>query len=80
MLLVLALTTVIATLIGAAGENLGIDRHLRANTKRTGTHSLFRQGREYIAGVPRSIADSLLDHLRALLRGHAQNAEIFATI
>lgn len=80
MLLVLALTTVIATLLGAAGENLRLDRHLRANTKRTRTHSLFRQGREYSAGVPRPIADSLVDHLRDLLRKHARNGEIFATI
>jgi hypothetical protein len=80
MLLVLALTTVIATLFGAAGEHLGFDRLLRANTQRTRTHSLFRQGREYIAGVLRSVADSLLAHVRGLLRRHARNAEIFATI
>jgi Transposase DDE domain len=80
MLLVLALTTLIATLLGAAGEHLGIDRLLKANTKRSRTHSLFRQGREYIAGVPRAVADSLLDHVRTLLRHHPRNAEIFATI
>jgi hypothetical protein len=80
LLLVLALTTVIATLLGAAGEHLGIDRHLRANTKRTRTHSLFRQGREYIAGVLRSVADALLEHLQLLLGRHARTAEIFATI
>jgi hypothetical protein len=80
MLLVLALTTVIATLLGAAGEHLGIDRLLRANTKRTRTHSLFRQGREYIAGVLRAVADSMLDHVRSLLHRHARSVEIFATI
>jgi hypothetical protein len=80
LLLVLALTTVIATLLGAAGEHLGIDRHLRANTKRTRTHSLFRQGREYIAGVLRSVADALLEHLQLLLGRHARTTEIFATI
>lgn len=80
MLLVLALATVIATLLGAAGEKLGIDRYLRANTKRTRTHSLFRQGREYIAGVPPSVAHSLLAHVLRLLRRHARNAQLFATI
>ena len=80
ILLVLALATIIATLLGAAGEHLGIDRHLRANTTRSRTHSLFRQGREYIAGVLRSVADSLLAHLRDLLRRHPRNVEIFATI
>jgi len=80
LLLVLALATVIATLLGAAGEKLGLDRQLRANTATKRTHSLFRQGREYIAGVLRSVADSLRDHVRSLLRRHAGKADIFATI
>src|SRR5438128_306399 len=32
------------TLLGAAGEALGYDRHLKSNTSKTRTHSLFRQG------------------------------------
>lgn len=80
LLLVLALATIIATLLGAAGEQLGLDRYLRANTKRCRTHSLFRQGREYIAGVPRATASALLARLQDVLRGHAQNADVFATI
>ena len=80
LLLVLALATVIATLLGAAGEHAGLDRQLRANTASKRTHSLFRQGREYIAGVLRSVAGSLLDHVRTVLRHHPRNAEIFATI
>src|SRR4051812_38697443 len=35
---------VLLTLLGAAGESLGMDRHLKSNTVRTRTHSLFRQG------------------------------------
>jgi hypothetical protein len=31
-------------LLGAAGEALGYDRHLKSNTSKTRTHSLFRQG------------------------------------
>jgi hypothetical protein len=46
--LVLALAAAMLTLLGAAGENLGIDKTLRANTVRRRTHSLFRQGREYL--------------------------------
>jgi hypothetical protein len=30
--------------IGAAAESLGMDRLLKSNTSKTGTHSLFRQG------------------------------------
>ena len=32
------------TLLGAAGEALGYDRHLKSNTTKRRTHSLFRQG------------------------------------
>lgn len=50
--LVIAIATVLLTLLGHAGEQLGLDRLLRANTVKTRTHSLFRQGREYLRGTP----------------------------
>lgn len=49
--LVIALATVPLILLGRAGEQLGLDRTLRANTVRSRTHSLFRQGREYLRGA-----------------------------
>jgi hypothetical protein len=49
--LVIAIATVLLTLLGQAGEQLGLDRALRANTVRRRTHSLFRQGREYLRGA-----------------------------
>jgi hypothetical protein len=80
MLLVLTLAHLIATLLGAAGEGIGLDRLLRANTVKTRTHSLFRQGYEYLRGV----IDRMLAPLRAaffeLLRGYVQNAQVFAEI
>lgn len=33
------------TLLGAAREALGMDRHLKVDTAKHRTHSLFRQGR-----------------------------------
>ncbi len=39
-----AFAIVLLTLLGAAGESLGYDKHLRANTVKRRTHSLFRQG------------------------------------
>ena len=39
-----ALAVVLLTLLGAAGEALGYDRHLKSNTSKKRTHSLFRQG------------------------------------
>lgn len=39
-----AFAVVLLSLLGAAGETLGYDRHLKANTITQRTHSLFRQG------------------------------------
>src|SRR5689334_25423238 len=44
LLLVSAFATALLTLLGAAGESLGMDRLLKSNTSETRTHSLFRQG------------------------------------
>lgn len=35
---------VLLTMLGAAGESLGMDRLLKSNTSKIRTHSLFRQG------------------------------------
>jgi hypothetical protein len=42
--LINAFAVVLLTLLGAAGEQLGYDRHLKTNTSKRRTHSLFRQG------------------------------------
>ncbi len=44
LLLISAFATALLTLLGAAGESLGMDRLLKSNTSKTRTHSLFRQG------------------------------------
>ena len=44
LLLVSAFAIVLLTVLGAAGESLGLDRMLKSNTSKTRTHSLFRQG------------------------------------
>jgi hypothetical protein len=44
LLLVNAFAIILLTLLGAAGESLGMDRHLKSNTSKKRTHSLFRQG------------------------------------
>jgi hypothetical protein len=80
MLLVIAIAVVIATLIGAAGEKLGLDRLLRANTARKRTHSLFRQGREYIAGVAADAVAALRNLFLTLWAQHAKSNEIYASI
>jgi hypothetical protein len=51
LIMIHALTVIILTLLGSVGERLGYDRQLRANTAKQRTHSLYRQGKEYIKGV-----------------------------
>jgi len=52
LLLICALAVALLTLLGAAGESLGMDRYLKVNTAKKRTHSLIRQGREYYALIP----------------------------
>lgn len=44
LLLLNAFAVFLLTLLGAAGESIGMDRHLKVNTAKTRSHSLFRQG------------------------------------
>lgn len=44
LLLISAFAITLLTMLGAAGESLGMDRLLKSNTAKTRTHSLFRQG------------------------------------
>ena len=52
------------TALGAAGESLGMDRMLKANTVKKRTHSLFRQGCHYFVALPNmkvEVAEPLLE-------------------
>ncbi len=42
LLLINAFAIALLTMLGAAGEALGMDRLLKSNTSKTRTHSLFR--------------------------------------
>jgi hypothetical protein len=52
LLLLSALAVVLLTLLGAAGEQIGMDRMLKANTVKHRTHSLMFQGSYYYAAIP----------------------------
>jgi hypothetical protein len=52
LLLIDAFAGALLTLLGAAGESLGMDRMLRVNTVKTRTHSLIRQGLWYYSALP----------------------------
>lgn len=81
MLLVLALATMFSVIVGAAGEQLGLDRLLRANTEtRKRTHSLLRQGHEYMAGVARTVIVDLRRTFHALWRDLRATDRIYALL
>ena len=66
--LINAFAVVLLTLLGAAGEALGYDRHLKSNTSTRRTHSLFRQGSMLYELIP-----TMPDHrLRPLVEQFAQ--------
>jgi hypothetical protein len=52
LLLICAMAMTLLTVLGAAGESLGMDRMMKANTVKKRTHSLFRQGLHYYASIP----------------------------
>ena len=81
LLFLAAITHVILTLLGSVGELLGLDRRLRVNTKTTTrTHSLFRQGREYIKGLVERVATQAGDLFQAFFKGLAINTSECAEI
>lgn len=50
---VAALAIVLLTLLGAAGEAIGIDRYLKVNTSKKRQYSLVNQGSQWYALIPR---------------------------
>ena len=65
-----AFAVVLLTLLGAAGEALGYDRHLKSNASKKRTHSLFRQGAmlyELIPMMPQPRLRPLLQRFGAML-------------
>ena len=83
LLLVGALAMALLTLLGAAGENLGMDRMLKANTSKKRTHSLFRQGLLYYDRIDTMSAEKLGPLIEAfvdLLKQHVIFQQIFGPI
>lgn len=83
LLLINAFAVVLLTLLGAAGESLGMDRHLKANTVKRRTHSLFRQGcmlYDLIPNMPESRLCPLMERFFDLLQQSRAFSAIFAAI
>lgn len=79
-LLVAMLATIQLTVLGAAGEEIGCDRQLKANTTGRRTHSLLRQGREYLRGCAARFADALRHAFDRLFRRHLREEATFALL
>jgi hypothetical protein len=83
LLLLNAFATVLMTLLGAAGESLGMDRHLKVNTAKHRTHSLFRQGcmlYELIPNMPDARLRPLVARFHEYLNQHEAFNQTFAIV
>jgi hypothetical protein len=81
LLLLNAVTVVLLTLLGAAGESLGMDRHLKSNTVKRRTHSLFRQGcmlYDLIPNMPEHRLMPLINRYAEILQQSRVITETFA--
>jgi hypothetical protein len=83
LLLLSALATALLTLLGAAGESVGLDRTLRVNTVKRRTHSLFFQGSYYFGALPNMKEErrrALLQRFDELLREQAVFRGLFGVL
>jgi Transposase DDE domain len=83
LLLINAFAIVLLTLLGAAGESLGMDRHLKANTVKRRTHSLFRQGCMLYDLIPTMLEERLrplIERFSQLLLQHRAFSETFCVV
>jgi len=81
--LINAFAVVLLTLLGAAGEALGYDRHLKSNTSPRRTHSLFRQGsmlHDLIPTMPDHRLQPLIEQFAHLLAAQPVFREMFGAV
>ncbi len=81
--LINAFAVVLLTLLGAAGEALGYDRHLKSNTAKRRTHSVFRQGcmlYELIPNMPTIRLRPLVKQFALMLAGQPVFVEMFGAV
>ncbi len=78
-----AFAVVLLTLLGAAGESLGYDRHLKANTEKRRTHSLFRQGcmlYDLTPNMPEQRLRPLMQRFGEMLLQHRSFSDAFSVV
>ena len=78
-----AFAIALLTILGAAGESLGYDRHLKSNTTKRRTHSLFRQGAmlyDLIPKMPEERLRPLIEHFEQMLNEIPVFAGVYGVI
>ncbi len=83
MLLLNAVAIALLTLLGAAGEALGMDRLLKSNTVKRRVHSLFRQGCLYydaIPNMPELTLQPLMERFKNLIAENKVTEAIFRAV
>jgi Transposase DDE domain len=83
LLLLNAFALALLTRLGAAGESLGMDRHLKVNTVKTRSHSLFRQGcmlYDLIPTMPEHRLRPLVERFAEMLKQSRVITETFSTL
>jgi len=81
--LINAFAVALLTLLGAAGEALGYDRHLKSNTTKRRTHSLLRQGvmlYQLIPNMPEHRLQPLIERFTEMLAEQPVFVEMFGAI
>lgn len=80
-LAVLMLATIALTILGKAGENAGCDKMLRSNTiTDRRTHSLIRQGREYIRGIASHAVAEVRSEFTKIIESHSSTTRMFSLL
>jgi len=83
LLLMVAMAQGLLTLLGAACEEVGLDRKLKANTVKRRSHSLFRQGSYWFQCIPTMREEwlrPLMEAFGRLLLGQAIFCEVFGVL
>lgn len=68
LLLLNAFAVFLLTLLGAAGESLGMNRRLKVNTAKHRTYFLFRQGCMLYGLIPNIHLQSLIERFAEMLK------------
>lgn len=83
VLLISALAVAFITMLGAAGEAVGLDMHFKANTVKRRTHSLFRQGcmyYDFLLSMKDEWTTPLLVEFEKILSGHSLTREVLGIL